>query len=140
MTQNLAIGPKRKIINRRDRSGVTTVEFALVAPVIFVVFLGAIEIANMNYCRNLANDTCYQVARAAIVPGADISSIEADAREGLEAVGITDATIDTRDIAGDSIEVEVTIPLDQNSWGIGRFTSGWTIAQRCQLARQFSSE
>ncbi len=127
-------------MNRRHRSGATTVEFALVAPVIFAVFLGAIEIANMNFCRNLANDTCYQVARAAIVPGANISNIEAEAQERLEAVGINGANLVTRDIAGDLVEVEVTIPLDQNSWGIGRFTSGRSIVQRCQLARQFGPE
>ena len=34
------------------RQGVVTVEFALVAPIIFLIFFGALDIASMNFARH----------------------------------------------------------------------------------------
>lgn len=131
---------KRQRIGRRpqSRTGATVVEFAAVAPIIFSVFLGSVELANLNFLRNMANDAAFQVARAAIVPGADANDIGADAVDNLAAMGIEDVSIVTSEVAGNLISVAVTIPVDPNSWGFAKLAIGESIVQTCELARQIS--
>ncbi len=53
-----------------SRLGVSTVEFAIVANILFIMILTCMEFARMNMVRNLAQDAAYFGARHAIVPGA----------------------------------------------------------------------
>ena len=124
---------------RGTRRGTVTVEFALVAPVVFLVFMGSIEMTQLNLTRNMANDAAYQVARRMIVPGADSSDAEADAMALLRTARIMTATIDTT-VTSNEVVVAVTVPLDDNSWGLGRFIGGIDIVQTCTLARQVRSD
>ncbi len=54
---------------RSQRKGVTAVEFAFVAPIIFALFIGAIEITRLNFIRNSAANAAYEGARKAVTPG-----------------------------------------------------------------------
>ena len=124
-------------MNRKqtNRHGTATVEFALVAPVVLFIFLGAIEMANMNFIRNMANDAAFQVARKAIIPGADLEQAIADSKTLLKHAGIRNVEI-TPTTTVETVTVNVSIPVDKNSWTIGRFISGQQIKQSCLLTKQ----
>ena len=128
-----------RLWRRSDRDGLVTVEFAIMTPIIFLIFLGSLEIAQLNFTRNMCNDAAYQVARLAIVPGANIDEAKADAIQLLNESGLTVVEMDVVESV-DSIEVIVTAPIDPNSWGIGRFTRGLVIEEACEMRKQVKTQ
>ncbi|MEZ6075910.1 MAG: pilus assembly protein [Pirellulaceae bacterium] len=56
------------------RSGVTTVEFAMTAPLLFMLLYAALELGHANMTFNAVEAACYEGARVGIVPGAKASS------------------------------------------------------------------
>lgn len=125
-------------LNRRRRTAATTVEFAFVVPIIFTVFLGAVETTNLNFLRNMSNDVAFHVAREAIVPGADISALEAEAVNSLANAGISDPVFATVITPDNQLLVEVTIPVYQNSWGILPLAVGSSVVSTCELSLQLN--
>ena len=125
--------------NRRagPRRGATTVEFALVAPVFFLVLMSMFEFSRLNVLRHTADNAAYEAARAAIVPGATTDDARAEAQRLLTVVGARGATIDfnPRTITRDTEEVTVTVslPLDRNGWVVPRFTRGKTLTSRSTM-------
>ncbi len=118
------------------RNGTVTVEFALVAPVLFVLFLGSIEITRLNFIRHTASNAAYEGVRKAIVPGGKAADAVAAATNLLNAVRCGNgATVNIAETAT-QITATVRIPVNQNSWGIGRFSGGMTIQQSCTMARE----
>lgn len=121
---------------RRERAGATAVEFAIVAPIIFMLFLGAIEMTRLNFLRHTAANAAYEAARNAIVPGGN----EVDARQ--RALDLLTAVKADRgvDIAfsetAKQVAVTVTIPMNMNSWGVTRYTTGFHITETCTLSRE----
>ena len=55
---------------RHRRRGVTTVEFALVLPILFTFFIGMIEFTRLSNLRHAADNAAYEAARCVVVPGA----------------------------------------------------------------------
>lgn len=114
-----------------DRRGATMVEFAIVAPVFFLVVLTMFEFTRLNVLRHTADNAAYEAARAAIVPGSSAASATAKANQLLNVVGARGATvsINPANITTDTEEVTVTVsvPLDQNGWVAPKFTKGGTF-------------
>ena len=52
----------------KRREGVSAVEFAVVANVLFVLVFTCMEFARMNMVRNLTQDAAYFAARHVVVP------------------------------------------------------------------------
>jgi Flp pilus assembly protein TadG len=129
--------PSRRFRPRRsDRLGTTSVEFALVAPIIFTLFLGAIEMTRFNFIRHTAANAAYEAARTGIVPGATEADCRKKATDLLTAVGAgSSVTVDYQSTTK-TVRVSVTIPVNQNSWAIGRFTHGLNLVQSCTLSRE----
>lgn len=125
--------------HQRERGGLVTVEFAIMAPIIFTIFFGLLEITQMNFLRNMCNDAAYQVARVAIVPGADVEAAKADAIALMNASGMAVVQVDVTETV-DTVEATVTAPVDGNSWGIGRFAVGLVIEEACKMTKQIKSE
>lgn len=118
------------------RKAALTVEFSLVAPIIFMIFVGCLELTSMNLIRHSAGNAAYEVARSAIVPGSVQSEDRAVGRQILNAVGATrNVDININD-NGQIVVVEVVVPVRENSWGLGRFTGDLTIRKRCSLSRE----
>ncbi len=120
----------------QGRSGTACVEFALVAPVIFLLFLGAIEMAQLNFLRHTAGNAAYEAARQAIVPASTGEDASQEAIRLLNAVNAGwGAEIDVQQ-QHDRVTVTVRIPTNLNSWGLSRFSSGFHITQSCTLMRE----
>ncbi|MDZ4851219.1 MAG: TadE/TadG family type IV pilus assembly protein [Pirellulaceae bacterium] len=124
----------------QSRAGTTAVEFAFMVPIIFTMFMGAIEITRLNFIRNTASNACYEGARRAVSPGATTSEAETEARRLLNLVNAGNGATVNVTSAPDSITVAVTVPVNQNSWGISRFSSGLNVTQSCKLSRESFSQ
>ena len=121
----------------RPRRGATTVEFAVVAPVFFLILLAMFEFARLNVLRHTADNAAYEAARAAMVPGASATDARNEANRLLSTVGAQGAsiTIDPGTITRGTQQVTVTIdvPLSRNGWVVPRFTAGKTLTSKSTL-------
>jgi Flp pilus assembly protein TadG len=115
---------------RRCR-GAAAVEFAIVAPIFFVLVIAAFEFGRLNVIRHTADNAAYEAARHAMVPGA--TAVEAVDKAGsiLRIVGTRGAKISINPpLLGpevDQVTVTVDVPLAQNGWIAPRFTRNTTI-------------
>ncbi|MEZ6133045.1 MAG: pilus assembly protein [Planctomycetaceae bacterium] len=129
---NSVRGRRRANTHRR---GTLTVEFALVSGIILTLFFAGLEMTSLNLMRHSAGNATYEAARKGIVPGATAAEVEAEARRLLDLIGASNSVNVTVQDDGNRVTVSVSIPVDQNSWGLSRFSSGMTIAKSCTLSR-----
>ena len=80
-------------IKPNGRTGATTVEFAIVVPLVFLFFFAAYEFSRMSMVRHTVEMAAYEGARRGIVPGATSEDAVNRANEVLAAIGTRDATI-----------------------------------------------
>ena len=125
---------------RPNRTGATAVEFAFMVPIIFTMFMGAIEITRLNFLRQTASNASYEGARKAVTPGSTNAEAQAEALRNLTMVNAGNGATATVTSTADSITVLVTIPVSQNSWGITKFATGMNVVQSCKLSRESFSQ
>jgi Flp pilus assembly protein TadG len=111
--------------NDRDRSrpiarrGAAIVEFALVASVIFMAFLGACEFCRLSMMRHSLDNAVYEAARRSIVSGATASEITAKAKSIMATLGISKVNVTVEpSVITDSTEfvtVTVSVPLNSST-------------------------
>ena len=119
--------------NTSTRPGATTVEFAMVVPIIFAMFLGSIELTRLNFIRQTASNASYEAARKAIVPGNTDNDARGEALRLLSNLGVGNGATASVSRSLNSITVTVAVPISQNSWGLTRLTGGYTVTQSCSL-------
>ena len=119
------------------RCGAVTVELAMVAPIVFLFVFASIEFGRLNILRHAVNNAAYEAARHGMVPGATVDDISTHAQQHLNAFSATGATVQvtpspiTEETA--QITVQVTVPLDENSWVIPSFSAGSQISSSSTL-------
>jgi len=98
------------------RRGATVVEFALVASIIFTVFLGACEFCRLSMMRHSLDNAVYEAARRSIISGATASDITAKAKSIMATLGVSkvNVTIEPSVITDTTefVTVKVDIPLN----------------------------
>ncbi|MCC7337917.1 MAG: pilus assembly protein [Pirellulaceae bacterium] len=122
------------------RSGVTTVEFAMTAPLLFMLLYAALELGHANMTFNAVEAACYEGARVGIVPGAKASECQA-ATERILAISkirganvtVTPSNLNT---STPSVQVRVTVPYAQTAIIPPTFTRLLTINRQCELVRE----
>ena len=134
---------KRRLSTRRaqrNRSGAAAVEFAMTAPLLFLLLLGALELGHANMIFNAAEAAAYEGAREGIVPGATSAESVAAANSLLQVSGVEGATVTTVpanfDTDSDQIEVRVVVPYNENALMAPFFTRGLRIDRQCTLQRE----
>lgn len=125
---------------RAARSGVSAVEFALIAPLLFMVFFASIEFSRLNHVVNTVANAAYAGCRRGIVPGATVASAKAEAEAILSAGLIKDATItvspDPLVSSSPTVSVTVSAPMNSNGWAPPTFTRNKVISRTCKLTRE----
>ncbi len=104
----------------RSRGGVALVEFAIVFPIVLLVFAGMIEISRILLLQHSADTAAYEGARSAMVPGATAAEASQASQTLLRAVGLKSfaVTVSPTEIQEDTplITVRVEIPIQSNAW------------------------
>ena len=127
----------RKSENRR---GVAAVEFALVVPILFLLFFAALEFTRVAMIRHTADNAVYEACRVGIIPGATRDEVRQRAIDVLSTIGVSDVTVsvepDSIDRNTDEIRVSVQIELDANSYVPPHFFQGDSVTRELTLRRE----
>ncbi len=123
-----------------QRRGVTTVEFAMTAPLLFLMLYAALELGHANMAFNAVEAACYEGARMGIVPGASAAECQASAQRILDlsnirgsTVTVTPANLNTN---SNDIRLQITVPYTSTAIIPPTFTRLLTINRQCTLTRE----
>ena len=106
----------------RNRRGATLVEFAIVAPVLFLLILGMAEFGRMVMVQQILTNASREGARRAILEHAAASEVETFVGDYLTNTSVSGATVTvapgtlTKIGFGDPVTITVAVPYAQVSW------------------------
>ena len=119
-----------------NRRGALTVEFAIAAPLIFLLFLGGLELTALNFARQTAGNASYEAARKVIIPGGTVAQAQAEGLRQMSMVGLGTGATCTVINAATTATATVSVPATNVSWGLMRFCAGYNITQTCTLTKE----
>jgi len=132
------------ILRNRKRRGATAVEFAIVLPILLTFTFASLDFLRANNLLHTAENAAYEAARRGIVPGSSASDCEDVANELLAMLGtdgavvtVTPATILTET---ETVTVDISIPMDQNSLIVTRFFQNRSVTTSMTLTREDFSQ
>lgn len=109
---------------RKNRRGASVVEFAIVAPVFFLLVFGMIEYGRMVMVQQVITNAAREGARQAVLDGATHDQVvdlvvDYGQKAGVS-IGSSQVTVTPNNPAsaafGEPVEVSVAIPFGQVSW------------------------
>lgn len=125
---------------RPNRRGVTVVEFAMTAPILFLMLYAALELGHANMTYNAVEAACYEGARVGIIPGTQAADCRAAAERILAISKIRGANVTvvpaSLDAPSPSVQVRITLPYADTSIMPATFTRLLTINRQCELVRE----
>lgn len=129
-----------------SRSGAAVVEFAVVAPVLFLFVFGMIEFGRMVMVQQIMTNAAREGARVAILPNATTAQVTTAVTNYLTAGAISGATAtvspDPPSSAtyGAAVTVMVSVPFKSVSWTPSPFFLGsTTLKAQCVMRTEQSS-
>ena len=137
----------RRRRNSSPRHGTTTVEFAFVGPIVFLLFFGVIELGRGLMVVHLLTNAARVGCRAGVIEGTSTTSITNAVKSSLTGVGISAETVNVQvndgstdasaSKAGDEITVTASIPMSSVTWlPFGSYLSGKTLSGQYTLRRE----
>jgi Flp pilus assembly protein TadG len=121
---------------RFNRSGTTTVEMAVLLPVIFLLIVGSIQLFRYYTIANSVELAVMEGARRGLLPNADESDAVAAAQNYLRNVGIYDTEIEVERTNNDDghMEVYISAELSMSKNGFLVLTcDSSTIRRECRI-------
>jgi Flp pilus assembly protein TadG len=118
----------------------TTVEFAITAPIVFMFFFTSYEFSRMEMVRHTVDIAAYEGARRGIVAGATSADITQRVQQVLAPISIRDVNVSinpaviTRSTR--QVTVEVQVPMASNGWVFPRFVGDLSLKGESTLARE----
>lgn len=126
-----------------SRLGASAVEFALVAPIFFLVVLGIIEFGRMVMVQQVITNASREGARIAVLDSATTERVTTRVRDYLAAAGLPTGTVvlspspPTLAQFDEPVSVEVSIPFSAVSALSKSFmTEGMTLTARSVMRRE----
>ena len=107
---------------RRNRRGAAVVEFAVVAPILFLLVFGMIEYGRLVMVQQVLTNATLEGARHGVLDGSTTTEVQTTVTDYLTGANIAGATVTVNpnppDSAGfgDPVTVSVSIPFNQVSW------------------------
>jgi Flp pilus assembly protein TadG len=107
---------------RANRRGASAVEFAIVAPIFFLVVLGIIEFGRMAMVQQIITNAAREGARVGVLDNSTFTTVDTKVQQYLSAAAIKGAKVSVTpnppSSAGfdDPVSVTVAIPFDDVSW------------------------
>jgi Flp pilus assembly protein TadG len=117
--------------------GVSAVEFALTAPILFLFLFATLEFGRYNMILQTTNEAAFEAARACIVPGAAASDGETAGRNIINAAGLSGGTVTinpaTITTTTPQVTATVTVSITSNLWTSALFCKSGTTTKSCTL-------
>lgn len=130
--------PRKRNLNiqKRFRKGATTVEFALVLPLLLVFIFGAVEYGRVNSLLHSAESAAYEGCRVGIVVNATKDECVEAAEEILQTVSVDNAIIEVipETMDGDSVTVSVVFQYEAAT-PLG-FLKKFEVRRSCKLTKE----
>jgi Flp pilus assembly protein TadG len=107
---------------RKKRQGVAAVEFAVVAPLFFLLILGMIEFGRMVMVQQVITNGSREGARVAVLDGATTTEVTTAVQDYLTNSAVNGATVTVTPNPpnsagyGEPVTVTVSVPFNQVSW------------------------
>ena len=150
----MASRPARKPAQRKHfRRGAAAVEFAVVAPLFFLLLAGIIEFGQAFRVEHMLSTASRRGARAAVVDGATTSRVRREVKKlcaetlGVKASDIT-VTIAVNGNSGTDLrhaetgdEIRLTVQVPYSKAGVGFYASTFSnssLASTCTMERELS--
>ena len=134
---------RRRSVSRSARRGTSAVEFAIIAPFLFMLLIGMMEFGRAMTVQHALTTAAREGARESILPGSTTDSSKAMVRTYLQAtIGLADADIDisadpTAADPGDLITVSVSAPFQGVSLMAGRwFESDFALSGAATMRKE----
>lgn len=128
------------IFKKPNRRGVTAVEFAMTAPILFLMLYAAMELGHANMTFNAVEAACYEGARRGIVPGAQAADCQAAAERILSISKIRGARVTvvpaSLNASSKSVQVRISLPYAGTAIMPATFTRLLRINRQCELVRE----
>jgi Flp pilus assembly protein TadG len=122
------------------RRGVVMVEFAIVVPVLFVLFFASFEFCRVAMIRHTADNAVYEGCRVGIIPGATAEEMRAEVARIMDSLGVKQLDIEvsptTIQKQTTHVKVRITVPLDDNSYVPNQFVAGRSIVRELSMQRE----
>lgn len=116
-------GPRMRARSKsaNNRRGAAAVEFAIIAPVFFMLVIGFIELGRGLMVQQVLTNASRVGAREAVslhTSTSEVQTVATDYAEGISVPGVTvTVTPDPSDVpAGENVTVTVSIPYADVSW------------------------
>jgi Flp pilus assembly protein TadG len=123
-----------------QRHGAATVEFALCAPIFFLLVFAGIELSRTNMLIHTVDAAALQGARRGIVSGATAPQCIQAAQNVLNVGKVTTATVSvsptTITDGTRTISVTVSVPIDGNLYLTPQFFGGRSIQRTTTVNRE----
>jgi len=128
---------------RKRRRGAAVVEFAVVAPVFFLLVFGMIEYGRMVMVQQIMTNASREGARLAVLDGVATGDVVSSVDGYLAGAGITGASVSVTTNApvapdfAESMTVTVGIPFNQVSWlPSPMFLNGYQMSATSTMRRE----
>ena len=123
-----------------SRRGATLVEFALVVPIVFILFFAAVEFARVAMIRHTIDNAVYEAARFAMIPGGTAAAAQAEARRLLAIVGVNNPSIEVTPAVlnrtTERVTVRIAVPVDTNLFVPPQYFAGQSLTREITLRRE----
>ena len=108
-------------LRRRERRGASAVEFAVVAPLFFMLVFGCIEFGRALMVQQILTNASRVGARQAITLNANESDVISTATNYATSTSVTGVSVTVTPnpataLAGDMVSVTVSVPFSNVSW------------------------
>lgn len=132
---------KHRSKKRHDRRGAAAVEFAIAAPIFFMLFFCAVEVTRVNQISNTAEVAATEGARRGIIPGASAAECIAAASDEMTAVGVDSFTVTVTPSqiqpTTTSVRVEVVVNAGpENGLFVSGLFNGKSVTRSIELERE----
>ena len=138
---------RRNSAAREVRRGAIFVELAIVLPIFLLMFIGIIEFGRAVMVQQIVTNAALEGARRAIVPGATQAQVQTLVENYLANTSIdpADCTITIQSGSGGSIDrmnshdplfVQITVPYNSVSFGLGSWLGGTTLGATVEMRRE----
>lgn len=128
---------------RQQRQGAAAVEFALVAPVFFLLIFGMIEYGRMVMVQQVLTNAAREGARVGVLDNATTSDVTTSVSSFLTGANINSSTVTVNPSPpssapyGGSVTVTVSVPFSQVSWlPSPMFLGGTTLSATAVMRRE----